>query len=120
MCKHCAPILGPRARAHNEDECPLKQASHCSLCGINGHFTKTCHRTPSVPDLQEIPNTPLGPPKQIFMMADNNQGYVEYLKLHSQPQSTLRERNRALVEDHLKKREYILMNPPNPQKIKLK
>jgi hypothetical protein len=54
------------------------------------------------------------------MMADNNQGYVEYLKLHSQPQSTLKERNKALVEEHLKKREYTLMNPPNPQKIKLK
>lgn len=118
MCKHCAPILGPHVRAHNEDECPLKQASYCSLCGVNGHFSKSCAK--KVPKIDPISNLPLESPKQIFMMADNNQGYVEYLKLHSQPQSTLKERNKALVEEHLKKREYTLMNPPNPQKIKLK
>jgi len=120
MCKFCYPILGYTV-THKESECALRQSTVCSVCGPSMHFDKDCPKLPRpISDSQKaipsvIVSTTLDP---TYFIAHSNQGYIEYRKLHMLEKTDLSvkiEKNRTIVEEHLKKRGYVLKNPYTEQ-----
>jgi hypothetical protein len=125
MCKFCYPILGYTV-THKESECALRQSAVCSVCGPSMHFDKDCPKLPRpVSDSQKaIPSIhPLIPLDPTYFIAHSNQGYIEYRKLHMLEKTDLSvkiEKNRTIVEEHLKKRGYVLKNPYTDQEFIMK
>jgi hypothetical protein len=108
MCRNCEPILGRNVKKHDEKECPLMQASYCSICCTKGHFTKRCPNKPasSLSDNdKEVPNEkePL-PTKPTCILSEHPAAHVEYLKLYDQEPFTAEKRNVAAVKKHLEAR----------------
>lgn len=114
MCKFCEPILGKIMRPHKEAECPLQQASYCCLCGTRGHFVDTCPNKPKIrlPDtFKAEPSVATVKRTRHVWIGDNNDAYMEYLKLHKQSTYASKEDNRTSVREHLAARGYTLKTP---------
>jgi hypothetical protein len=63
--------------------------------------------TPISDSIKAIPNDRAPPNEPILVLADTNDGYIEYLKQHGLPISRKLQENRAQVEEDLASR-----NPP--------
>jgi len=118
MCKFCYSILGSTI-PHKEADCALKQASVCPLCGPCSHFLEDCPKqvlqssfaTPIPEHIQEL--------APAYLMGDTNLGYIEYQKLYKLEVHSRIEKNKAIVEEHLKKRGFRLVFPPKSSTVPL-
>ena len=118
MCKFCDPVFGKTVRKHAENECPLKQASYCCLCGVHGHFVDTCPNKPKVAIPQTFkaePSVPATKRTRHYWLGDNVDAFLEYLKLHRQDSAASKDGNRELVREHLAKRGYTLRISAKPK-----
>jgi hypothetical protein len=125
MCKICEPILGKNTLPHTEETCALRQGSYCPICGPGTHFARFCpnmSRAPISDTIKAIPSDRAPPTEPIIVLADTNDGYIEYLKQHGLPISRKIQENRARVEDDLASRNpsIKLVNPIIGKNVKQK
>jgi hypothetical protein len=121
MCKFCYDILGPTI-PHKESDCALKQASVCPICGPCTHFLADCPKkikqiSYSTTIEESRFDTRTDDP---YLMGDTNLGYIEYQKLHKLEVHSRSEKNKLIVEEHLKTRGFKLVVPPKPSILPLK
>ncbi len=127
MCRICDPIykaskLTPKP--HNEAECKLRKAMHCSLCGKGTHFQDACPLKVSLkvfqsPESQKLVRSVPMPARteNPYVMGNTVSAYVEYLRAFGLEVSTDLDTARELVEDHLAGRGYLLENPIEPSSL---
>jgi hypothetical protein len=116
MCKFCYEILGPTI-PHTEADCALKQSTVCPICGPCTHFLSECPKRGKQGPFSTDPiEHPVEPTPKLYpvLMGDTNSGYLEYQKIHKLELQSRIEKNRSIVEDHLKTRGYRLVHPPKP------
>jgi hypothetical protein len=107
MCKICEPILGKNTLPHTEDTCALRQGSYCPICGTGTHFAKLCPKIAHKPNsdkIKAIASDRAEPVENILIMADTNDGYIEYLKQNGLPISRKIQENRIVIEEYLASR----------------
>lgn len=128
MCSICKPILGNIGGIpHNETQCALKQGCFCPVCGPSTHLPRFCPKKShavlprNAKPIESLP--PIDHPPSLIM-ADTNDGYIEYLKQNGLTTSRKISENKKYVQNHLESREppYILLNTPveAERKIKIK
>jgi hypothetical protein len=110
MCKFCVSVLGPHCKPHNENECPLKKSSYCSLCGPGKHFSKDCPMKPKkisvyIPSIKSIIKD------KIYYLSNSNEVYIEYLRFHNLSFDMTLAKNKLLIQIHLQSKGYTLRNP---------
>jgi len=111
MCKFCYSILGPTI-PHKEADCALKQASVCPLCGPCSHFLEDCPKQIVKSSFPEPVPEPTQESIPAYLVGDTNLGYIEYQKLYKLEVHSRIEKNKAIVEDHLKLRGFRMVLPP--------
>lgn len=110
MCPICLPFLGPNSRPHNEVDCSLKKAMHCSICGNGKHFMKDCPKR-SISLKKNYISSIKPTTVNSYMLPNRNTAYIEYLNSRGQKFEIPLVRNRHLVAEHLKQQGLVLVNP---------
>jgi hypothetical protein len=113
MCLICEPILGHGGLPHTEETCALRQGSYCPTCGLGTHFPRFCpkkaRRMRASPQTNQTNQT-----NQInyIVIANTNEGYLEFLKQNNLPISKKPQENKDTVHDHFASRNITVRNPP--------
>lgn len=110
MCKICLPILGPNCRPHTELECPVQKAMNCSICGKGKHYMKECPLKSENVNNIYMPSVKTNA-INTYILSNKNTVYIEYLRSRGQAFDIPIIINRKLVQAHLIKKGYILVNP---------
>ncbi len=121
MCSICKPILGTTGGIpHTESQCALKQGCFCPVCGPSTHLPRLCPKKaraifPRAEPIEGLP--PIQHPPSLIM-ADTNEGYMEFLKQNELSVLKKSSENKSRIEEQLKSRETPLVLVTTPVQAK--
>lgn len=100
MCDICRCINGSRSKPHLPENCCLLNAANCVRCGPKTHFTSQCPKTALLnyvrPNTAQPSVKPPAPSRR-YCLADTNDAFVEFIKVHGFDATRDKEENEVMV-----------------------